>query len=168
MKNYNYSNWQMWALVTLRVAIGWHFFYEGLAKWYQPGWSAQGYLEDSQGFLAGIFYWLANQAGLIGFLDAFNITALLVIGLFLMLGFNARYATLGGIGLLVIYYLSHPAIPGVIYAAPTEGNYFFIDKNVIEFLALTVLWLFPTSNLVGVDRLLNSRRSVENKSLKPA
>ena len=44
-----YSGWQLGALVALRVLIGWHFLYEGLAKLVNPDWSSVGFLLDSQG-----------------------------------------------------------------------------------------------------------------------
>ena len=31
-------------LVLLRVAIGWHFLYEGVVKILNPGWTAAGFL----------------------------------------------------------------------------------------------------------------------------
>lgn len=41
--NYNshhYSTAQLTALVFLRLAIGWHFLYEGIAKLFTPNWSS--------------------------------------------------------------------------------------------------------------------------------
>jgi hypothetical protein len=40
-------------LTILRVAIGWHFLYEGLTKLFNPAWTAAGYLESATGPLAG-------------------------------------------------------------------------------------------------------------------
>jgi thiosulfate dehydrogenase [quinone] large subunit len=42
MKNSNFSNRQQWALVILRLAIGWHFLYEGISKLLNPNWSSLG------------------------------------------------------------------------------------------------------------------------------
>ena len=51
-------------LVLLRIAIGWHLFYEGLNKWDTYGtnqpWSAAEYLKRSEGPLGGFFRQLAN------------------------------------------------------------------------------------------------------------
>ena len=70
-----------------------------------------------------------------------------------MLGGLTRWAAIGGMVLLGFYYLSHPAIIGVRYAMPTEGSYLFVNKNLIELLALAVLYAFPTGHIVGLDRL---------------
>jgi thiosulfate dehydrogenase [quinone] large subunit len=168
MKIHSYSSVQMLSLVALRLAIGWHFLYEGLSKLYQPGWSAQAYLMDSAGWFAGFFQWLAAGETWLGIIDTLNIAALILIGLFLMLGLAGRYATISAILLLTLFYLSHPAIPGIEYAAPAEGNYFLIDKNLIEILALVVLGMFPTSHLIGIDRFLSKKQSVPAKSLQTA
>ena len=51
------------------MLIGWHFLYEGLAKLANPNWSSVGYLLDSQGFLKGFYYSLANNSTLIQIID---------------------------------------------------------------------------------------------------
>ena len=43
---------QVTALVTLRLFIGWHFLYEGLAKLVNPYWTSAEYL-DQRGCVAG-------------------------------------------------------------------------------------------------------------------
>ena len=47
------STRQMTIFVILRVAIGWHFLYEGITKVLNPNWSSIGYLMDSKGL--GLF-----------------------------------------------------------------------------------------------------------------
>ena len=39
-------------LVLLQVAIGWHFFYEGVWKFNNPSWSSKGYLKNAPGPLS--------------------------------------------------------------------------------------------------------------------
>jgi len=48
-----YSPAQLWGLVVLRVLIGWHLLYEGIAKALDPYWSAAGFLKQSQWILSG-------------------------------------------------------------------------------------------------------------------
>ena len=43
-------------LVTLRVAIGWHFLYEGLVKNSKPNFSSVGYLNQAKGPLADFYH----------------------------------------------------------------------------------------------------------------
>jgi uncharacterized membrane protein YphA (DoxX/SURF4 family) len=48
-------------LVLLRLAIGWHFLFEGVAKLTDPNWSSEGYLREASGPLAGWFQDLAGD-----------------------------------------------------------------------------------------------------------
>ena len=149
-----YSNIQLSWLVILRIAIGWHFLYEGMVKLLNPNWSSVGFLLDSNGLLKSFFYSLASDPSLVYFIDMINIWGLILIGLGLILGFLARPACIFGIILLSMYYLSHPPFPGLRYAVPNEGSYLIINKTLIELLALVVLFVFPNSRFIGVDRFI--------------
>lgn len=50
-----FTAWTVLFMVGLRIAIGWHFFYEGLWKLMEPDWTATGYLVASAGPLRPIF-----------------------------------------------------------------------------------------------------------------
>ena len=84
--------------------------------------------------------------------DQLNIWALLLAGAALVLGLFGRAAAIVGMVLIGLYFLSHPPLMDVHYGAAEEGNYLFVNKNLIEFLALWVLVLFPSSHIVGLDR----------------
>lgn len=153
-KQSNLTTCQTTWLVLLRVAIGWHFLYEGLIKLFNPSWTPFGYLMDSKGIFATVFYAIANNPSLLKVVAALNEWGLILIGAGLILGLFTRTATWAGMLLLVFYYFSHPPLVGLTYALPSEGSYFIIDKVVIEFLAMGVLALFPTGSAIGLDRLL--------------
>ena len=157
-KEIDYSAWQLWSLVILRVAIGWHFLYEGISKLLNPNWSSLGYLMDSKGWFEGMFHAMAGNAAVLNVMDFLNVWGLILIGAGLILGLFTRIAAIGGIVLLAFYYLSHPAIIGVNYAIPSEGSYLWVNKNLIELLTLWVIVLFPTWKQVGVDRFLFNKK----------
>lgn len=150
----NYSTKQLTSLVLLRLAIGWHFAYEGLTKIFTPGWNSSFYLRDSQGWFSGFFNSLADNTAAMKFVDFANEWGLTLVGLALICGAFSRIASYFGIALLALYYMSHPAFLGANYLMTMEGNYLFIDKNVVEALALLVLAFFPTSTIIGLDRRL--------------
>ncbi|MFO7851048.1 MAG: DoxX family membrane protein [Bacteroidota bacterium] len=150
----NYNNGQLLLLVVLRVLIGWHFLYEGLAKLVNPDWSSIGFLLDTGGFLAPFFTSLASNPELIKIIDFLNIWGLILIGLGLILGLFSRVSIIAGIVLLGMYYLSHPPFVGYSYSVPTEGSYLWVDKNLIEMAALAVLLVFPTWMQIGIDRFI--------------
>ncbi|MCF8225960.1 MAG: DoxX family membrane protein [Bacteroidales bacterium] len=153
-----YTKTQLWFLVILRVAIGWHFLYEGIIKLMNPNWSSVGYLMDSRGWFSGLFHAIAGNTGLLEIIDFLNIWGLILIGLALLLGLFTRIAYYGGIALLAMYYLSHPPFINAVYAIPAEGTYMLINKNLIELLTLIVLLVFPTSKIIGLDRFISKKR----------
>lgn len=153
-----FSNTQLTALVVLRVAIGWHFLYEGITKLLNPNWSSVGYLLDSKGFLSGFYESMASNPDILAVVDFFNVWGLICIGLGLILGMLTKVSIYGGMTLLAMYYLSHPPFVGLKYAMPMEGSYLAIDKVLIEFFALWVLLIFPTGKIIGIDRLVFKNR----------
>ena len=145
-------------LTILRIAIGWHFLYEGLTKLFDPAWSAAGFLQSATGPLSGLFQAMGNSE-LITIINVLNTWALILIGLGLFLGLFTRVAQLAGIILLFTYYVSHPPMftdPGFA----REGAYFIISKDLLEILALGVLMFFPTGKFLGLDGLLKIRNKI--------
>lgn len=158
-KTYNYNNSQLFALVALRVLIGWYFLYEGLVKFLNPNWTSLGYLKDSKGWLSPLFNFITEHEFLMSLADNLNIYGLTIIGLLLIVGLFTKAAGFGAISLLSLYYLSHPPLLNVVYMLPTEGSYLWIDKNIIMLCAVVVLILFPTSTQIGLDRIIFKKES---------
>jgi thiosulfate dehydrogenase [quinone] large subunit len=148
---------QKLTLIALRLAIGWHFLYEGLVKLTNPNWSSVSYLLDSEGFLRKFYISMASNPDVLSTIDFLNIWGLILIGLGLILGAFTRVAIISGIVLMVFYYLSHPPFVGLKYAVPSDGSYLVVNKMVIEALALGVLLVFPTWKEWGVDRWIGRR-----------
>ena len=155
--NYNYSNIQLFWLVTLRVFIGWYFLYEGLAKVLSPKWTAYGYLMDSKGLFAPLFRMIAENPDLMATADFINIWGLTLIGLLLILGLFEKAGYVGAALLLTLYYLSHPPLLNVAYLLRPEGSYLWVDKNLIMLAATIVLLYFPTSGIIGLDSIMNKK-----------
>jgi len=154
----NYTPVQSGSLIILRLTIGWHFLYEGGVKVLNPDWTSKSYLLDSAGFLKGFFTYIAQHQTLLQISDTANAWGLTLIGLSLILGLFTRYSTIFGMILLLLYYLSHPAFPGLEYLFPSDGSYFIINKTLVELVALFVLFAFPTSKLAGLERLFFKNR----------
>ena len=152
-----FTNFQLVSLVTLRILIGWHFLYEGIVKITNPSWSAELYLKDSKGLFSGIFNWLAANPDLLPIVNFLNMWGLALIGGALLLGLYTRYFCYGGICFLALYYLAAPPFIGYTYTIPAEGSYLLVNKNLIEMAALLVLIAFPSSHIIGLDRLLKLR-----------
>ena len=153
----------LWVLTILRIAIGWHFLYEGIVKLTSSGWTSASYLLESRWMFAGLFHWIAAHPGVLQVVDVINIWGLILVGLGLMLGMLSRYAAIGGIVLLAFYYTANPPFISST-GAYLEGHYVWIDKNLIELIALVVLLLIPTGHFIGLDGLL---RAIRLKAHKP-
>lgn len=87
-------------------------------------------------------------------LDRVTMWFLVGVGAFLMGGLLTRLACLAAAGFLVMTYLAHPAFPWYPLPPNTEGNPVFVNKNVIEALALLALACFPTGRWLGLDAIV--------------
>lgn len=161
------STFQNVILVMLRMAVGWHLLYEGIAKILIPGWTSAAYLENSTWLLADIFHRIAANPGMLFIVDWLNILGLTVIGLFLLLGFFTRTAGVMGMILLLLYYFAYPPFIGTDFGIPLEGHYLFVNKTLIEIFALLVITGFPSGMAFSLDRILLYRK-LSGKSAKPA
>ncbi len=145
-------------LVLLRVVIGWHFLYEGIAKLMTPGWSAEGYLRGSRWIFAETFSRLASDPIQLFLVNQLNAWGLTLIGLCLILGLFSRLASLLGAVLVFFYYAAYPPLFLGDFGTLREGTYLIVDKNLVEIFALCVLVLFPTGRYAGLDSFLARRK----------
>lgn len=153
-----YSGFQLGALVTLRLLIGWHFFYEGLAKLVNPYWTAAEYIDQAAWLFSGTFKQIAASPGAVTVVDALNVWGLMAIGLGLIVGFLTRPAAIAGVVVLMLYYIVAPPLVGLTYAMPTEGSYLVVNKVLIEAVALLVLIAFPSGREFGIDGVVFRKR----------
>lgn len=148
------TNLQSSALVILRILIGWHFLYEGIAKFLNPYWTSEGYLLESKGLFSFLFLWVAESPSVLKAVDFLNVWGLIAIGAALMAGCFTRAACISGTIILFFYYICNPPFVGYSYSVPAEGSYIVVNKILIEMVALFVLSVFPTGQIFGLDRLI--------------
>ena len=155
-------------ITFFRVAIGWHFLYEGLAKLWMGNWSAAGYLNNATGPFSAFYHWLGSSESLMNIVDPLNIAGLILIGLGLFLGLAVRISSISGILLLLLYYFAYPPF-GASIMGPAEGNLFIVNKNLIEALALLVL-LFMKEKGYGIYalRLFHKEKEASGEGAAPA
>ncbi|MGL4551244.1 MAG: hypothetical protein ACRC33_08650, partial [Gemmataceae bacterium] len=79
---------------------------------------------------------------------------LTVIGACLLAGLLTRINCWLAALFLLMTYLAVPSLPWLPVAGPQEGNYVFVNKNVVEMFALCVLGTLPTGRWFGADGLL--------------
>jgi len=150
------SRWAMIAITVLRVIVGWHFLYEGIAKLTAPAWSAAGYMRASRGPFAEFFRWIASQPQLLDKANLITMYGLTIVGVLLMLGLFTRLASLAGIGFILLFYLCNPPFIGYFYSIPTEGSYLIVNKNLVELCALAVIFTTGSGRFAGLDRIVHA------------
>ena len=162
----NSINWKKFFLTVLRLAIGWHFLYEGLGKLFTPDWSAYNYLINATGPFSGMYQWMASSEGILRIVDFLNVFGLTIIGISLFVGVFARYAAIAGVALLTLYYFAYPPF-GASLVHNTEGQLYIVNKVFIEAMALLV-FVFSKERGFGIDNLLAlfPKSKIEEKEKK--
>ncbi len=148
-------------LTVLRMAIGWHFLYEGISKLLMENWSAAPYLKGSMGIFSGFYNWLGSSETLLAIVDPLNMYGLVIIGLCLSLGFMTRTAALLGGLLLTLYYFAYPPFGATALMQP-EGNVYIVNKQFIEAAILFAMLFFRDTGL-GLDRLRKIRKAAADQ-----
>lgn len=145
-------------LFFLRILIGWHFLYEGIAKLINPYWTSAGFLSESKWLFSGLFRAIAENPLILKIVDFLNVWGQIAIGLALITGFLMSWACSAGILMLILYYVCNPPFVGYSYSAPAEGSYLIVNKILIEMAALGVLIAFPAMRILSLDQLIFKKR----------
>ncbi len=157
METNNSRFYQRLFITILRVAIGWHFLYEGISKILQGNWTASGFLLNTSGFLSGFFHWIANSPVLLNISDILNMYGLLLIGLALFIGLFSRVAALSGALLLTLYYFAYPPFGNPLMNS-SDGHLFIVDRLFIEASALIFLFFYREKGY-SIDSLISIVRN---------
>ncbi len=144
-------------ITILRVAIGWHFLYEGISKILQGNWTASGFLLNTSGFFSGFYHWIASSPALLNISDILNMYGLLFIGLALFIGLFSRFAALAGALLLTLYYFAYPPFGNPMMNA-SDGHLFIVDKLFIEAAALLFLFFYREKGY-SIDTIIEIYRN---------
>lgn len=156
MKTDSIPSVQKYLFTFLRIAIGWHFLYEGIAKILTPNWSSSGYLLNATGPLGGIFRSLAGNQFIVYLTDYTIIFGLIILGLALFVGIATRAAAFGAAGLLAMFYISNPPLTVNPIGYGVEGHYLIINKNLIELITLVIIGLLPKTWFFSIENIQRS------------
>ena len=87
-------------------------------------------------------------------LDSFTMYFITAVGACILFGLFTRISCVLAAGFLVVTYLTHPPFPWYTLPPMTEGNPLFVNKNLIECLALLALACYPTGRWLGLDAVI--------------
>ncbi len=155
MEQITLSRGSLIAITLLRVFVGWHFLYEGIAKLTAASWTSAGYLKQARGPFADFFRGLATQPNMLANADLVTMWGLAIVGGCLILGLFTRLASLAGIGFILLFYFATPPFVGYFYSVPSEGSYLIVNKNLVEVCALLVIFATRSGHFAGLDRILH-------------
>ena len=144
-------------ITVLRMAIGWHFLFEGITKLVADNWTAQSYLLNTNSFLSGFYHWLASSPVKMEIVNFMNVYGLILIGIALCFGLFIRLASLSGVFLLVLYYFAYPPF-GVSLLSGGYGNLYIVDMNFIEAVILLSIF-FNKEKGYSIDSLITLFKS---------
>ena len=153
---------QKYLFTLLRIAIGWHFLYEGIAKIFTPNWSSASYLLVSSGPFEGIFKSMAENQFLVYLVDYSIIFGLILFGLALFVGISNRVASIAGASLLFLFYISNPPFAVNPIGYGVEGHYLIVNKNLVELLTLLVLAFIPKTWFYSFDNIWHKPEALAN------
>ena len=165
MDRNNKINWKRLFLTVIRVAIGWHFLYEGISKLFIPDWTSYSYLVNTSGALSGFYHWLASSESVLKIVDIMNIYGLIILGIALFLGLFTRLAAIGGVILLTLYYFAYPPLGASLFNI-SEGHLFIVDKIFIEAMALLLI-ISGAERGFGLDMFIANRKMTQKTAPKP-
>ena len=91
---------------------------------------------------------------LLDFSDLIVMYGVLAVGVMLLAGLLTRLACVGGAGFVLLFFLAMPSLANWPESPKVEGHYMYINKQVIEMLALLALGTTRSGRWLGVDGLL--------------
>lgn len=155
------TDWKRLLFTILRMAIGWHFLYEGFIKVFTKDWSSFSYLSNSTGPISGFYHWLASSDSLLRVVDLLNVYGLILIGIALFIGLFSRFAAIAGSLLLVLYYFAYPPFGESLFSTG-EGHLFIVDKIFTEAVALLFI-AFYSEKGYGIERYIDILTAKDKK-----
>lgn len=146
-----------YAILTMRVVMGWIFLVSGLDKLFADDWTASGFLEFSvhaDNPLRQTFMDMADS----GLVDALNVYGQILIGAALILGIVMRWSAFWGAVMMVLYWLA--SLQGGLGDALAVEYGWIVDHHLVY--AAMLLWLgaIGAGRIFGVDASLEKSEFV--------
>lgn len=134
-----------YAVLSLRLIMGWILFYAGVDKLLDPTWSAEPLLREAIRLDAPLAWlWSILVADWLWLVDPLNIWGETLIGLCFLLGAFVRIAAALGIVMMTLYYYAH---------LPLEWG-FIVDFHVVYVVIMFGLGAIGAGRLLGLDYYL--------------
>ena len=134
-----------YAVLSLRLIMGWILFYAGVDKLLDPTWTSAGLLREAIELGVPLSWlWSVLVADWLWLVDPLNIWGETLIGLCFLLGAFVRIAAALGIVMMTLYYFAH---------LPLEWG-FIVDFHVVYVVIMFGLGAVGAGRLLGLDYYL--------------
>jgi thiosulfate dehydrogenase [quinone] large subunit len=143
--------WTAYAIVGLRIVMGWTLFQAGIVKLLDPEWSAAGFLQfavpEGNPFI-GLWQGFAGSP----IIDGLVAWGLTLTGLGLVLGVLVRWnAFLGAV--MLLFFWAASLYGGLSQGLPLEHGW-LIDDHIVYALLLFGLGAFGAGRILGIDTII--------------
>lgn len=139
------TKYEKWAMLALRLSLGWYMLHAGATKLMNPAWSAAGYLKGAKTF-SGFYQALTNPAimPVVNFINEWGLT---LLGISLILGIGVRLSGKLGAVLMMLYYFP-------VLQFPMIDRAYLVDEHVIYAAAMLFLSSIRAGRTLGLDAKL--------------
>ena len=151
-----------YAIVALRVVMGWILFQGGITKVLDPVWTATGFLQfavpEGNPFI-GLWATFAGNP-VIDFLVAWGLT---LTGIGLIFGAFVRWNAFWGAFMMIMFWMASLQ-GGVAELLPLEHGW-VVDDHILYAVLLFGLGAFGAGRILGVDGFLENLPFIKNNRL---
>lgn len=139
-----------YALLLLRLVMGWTFFQAGITKILDPEWTAAGFLTHlpEGNPLTGFFAAMAGSP----IIDALNMWGLTLVGLSLLLGAFVRWSAFWGAVIMIFYWLA--SLEGGLAQGLPLAHGWVVDDHIVYAVLLYGLGAFGAGRILGLDAVI--------------
>ena len=150
-----------YALVALRIMMGWVLFQGGIVKLLDSGWTAAGFLTHAIPEGNPFMSQFANMAGspIIDFLVPWGLT---LTGLGLMLGALVRWNAFWAAFMMIMFWAAS-LTGGLAQGLPLEHGW-FIDDHIVYAVLLFAIGALGAGRIFGADGAIEEFEVVKNNA----
>lgn len=130
------------AIVGLRILLGWFMLADGLVNALDPHFTAQAFLMNAKTFPA-FYAWFAQPMNL-WWVDPLNVWGIMLVGAGLLLGVAIRPAAWAGFVLMILYYFPH-------YTLPYVDHGYIVDDHLIYAAVFALIALAPEAQRFSLN-----------------
>lgn len=143
-----------YAVLSLRLIMGWILFYAGVTKLLDPTWSSEYLLvETGSKSVPLAWLWPILVEDWLWLVDPLNEWGETLIGLCFILGALVRFAAAMGIIMMTLYYFAH---------LPLEWG-FIVDYHVVYIIIMFGLAAIGAGRVLGLDYYLEENVGIPRK-----